>query len=292
LILRTNFVIAFKTVQGSYHLKDLNTTGYALSVTYFQDDGAVILLKNAEDLKLLHKANLVVAETLQELTAHIRPGIATAELDAIAERFIRDRKGAPAFKGYRGYPASLCIAINDEVVHGIPGPRTLKRGDIVSLDIGVLLDGYYGDAALTVGVGAISADAQKLMMVTEESLYLGIEQARSGNRLADISAAVQSHVEANGFSVVRDFVGHGIGRNLHEDPQIPNFYSPSAYNPRLKEGMVLALEPMVNQGTFRVKVLDDGWTAVTKDGRLSAHFEHTIAVTRNGPWILSKLDKA
>lgn len=250
----------------------------------------MILLKNAEDLKLLHKANIVVAETLLELTAHIKPGISTAELDSISESFIRKKKGVPAFKGYRGYPASLCISINEEVVHGIPGPRTLKRGDIVSLDIGVLLDGYYGDAAVTLAVGTVSNEARNLMRVTEESLYLGIEQARAGNRLTDISAAVQKHVEEYGFSVVRDFVGHGIGRNLHEDPQIPNFYSPSAYNPRLKEGMVLALEPMVNQGTYRVKILEDGWTAITKDGKLSAHFEHTVAITGNGPWILSRIE--
>jgi len=251
----------------------------------------VILLKNTEDIKLLHKANMVVAQTLQELRKHIKPGITTEMLDKISEDFIRSKNGTPAFKGYRGYPASLCISINEEVVHGIPGKRELKRGDIVSLDIGVLLDGYYGDAALTVGVGPVSPEAQKLIRVTEESLYRGIERARAGNRLSDVSAAIQTHVEAHGFNVVRDFVGHGIGRNLHEDPQIPNFYTPSAYNPRLKEGMVFALEPMVNQGTYRVKVLEDGWTAVARDGKLSAHFEHTIAITSNGPWILSRLDK-
>ncbi len=250
----------------------------------------MILLKNTEDIKLLHKANIVVAQTLQELKKHIKPGVTTEMLDKISEDFIRSKNGTPAFKGYRGYPASLCISINEEVVHGIPGKRELKRGDIVSLDIGVLLDGYYGDAALTVGVGPVSPEAQKLIRVTEESLYRGIERARVGNRLSDISAAIQTHVEAHGFNVVRDFVGHGIGRNLHEDPQIPNFYTPSAYNPRLKEGMVFALEPVVNQGTYRVKVLEDGWTAVTRDGKLSAHFEHTIAVTSNGPWILSRLD--
>jgi methionyl aminopeptidase len=172
-------------------------------------------------------------------------------------------------------------------VHGIPGKRALKKGDIVSLDIGVLLDGYYGDAAITVGVGSISAEAERLMRVTEESLYLGIEKAREGNRLSDVSIAVQTHVEAAGFSVVRDFVGHGIGRNLHEDPQVPNFYTPAAYNPRLKQGMVFALEPMVNQGTYKVRILPDGWTAVTRDEKLSAHFEHTIAITSNGPVILS-----
>jgi methionyl aminopeptidase len=250
----------------------------------------VILLKNKEDLNRLHKANLVVAETLQELKKHIKPGISTAEINSIAEDFIRKRKGAPAFKGYHGFPAALCISINEEVVHGIPGPRKLKKGDIVSLDIGVLLDGYYGDAAMTVGIGSISPVAQKLIKITEESLYVGIERIRAGNRLSDVSVAIQNHVESNGFSVVRDFVGHGIGRKLHEDPQIPNFYSPSAYNPRLKEGMVLALEPMVNQGTCKVKILDDGWTAVTKDGKLSAHFEHSIAITSEGPWILGYVE--
>lgn len=252
----------------------------------------MILLKNKEDLNLLHKANLIVAETLQELKKHINPGISTAELDRIAEEFIREKGSVPAFKGYRGFPAALCISVDEEVVHGIPGPKKLKKGNIVSLDIGVLCNGYYGDAAITVGVGRISPVAQKLMRVTEESLYAGIERSVPGNRLSDVSAAIQNHVESRGFSVVRDFVGHGIGRNLHEEPQIPNFYSPAAYNPRLKAGMVFALEPMVNQATHRVKVLDDGWTAVTNDGKLSAHFEHTIAVTDEGPWILSRLDKS
>ncbi len=248
----------------------------------------MILLKNTEDLRLLQRANIMVADTLAELRSHIKPGITTAELDRIAEAFIRKNKGVPAFKGYRGFPSTLCISINEEVVHGIPGKRSLKKGDIVSMDIGVLLDGYYGDAAISVGVGAISSEAERLMQITEESLYLGIDKAREGNRLSDVSIAVQSHVEAAGFSVVRDFVGHGIGRNLHEDPQVPNFYTPAAYNPRLKQGMVIALEPMVNQGTFKVKILQDGWTAVTRDKKLSAHFEHTIAVTSNGPFILSR----
>jgi len=250
----------------------------------------VILLKNQEDLNRMRKANLIVAEVLEELRACIKPGLTTAELDHVAEKYIRKRGGTPAFKGYRGYPATLCISINEEVVHGIPGPRTLKRGDIVSLDMGVLLEGYYGDAAITVGLGSVSPLAQKLMRVTEESLYAGIERAHVGNRLSDISVAIQNYVEAQGFSVVRDFVGHGIGRSLHEDPQIPNFFSPAAFNPRLKDGMVLALEPMVNQGTYKVRILQDGWTAVTQDGKLSAHFEHTIAITEAGPWILSSLD--
>jgi len=251
----------------------------------------MIILKNTEELKLLRKSNYIVAETLQELKKHIKPGITTAELDAIAERFIRKRKAVPAFKGYRGYPATLCIAINDAVVHGIPGQRKIKKGDIVSIDMGTLLNGFYGDAATTVAVGDVTPVARNLCRVTEQSLYAGIDKARVGNRLSDISVAVQSHVESNGYSVVRDFVGHGIGRKLHEDPQIPNFYSPKTPNPRLQEGMVFAIEPMVNQGTHRVTILDDGWTAVTKDGKLSAHFEHTIAITRKGPIILSSLEE-
>ncbi len=247
----------------------------------------MILLKNKDELKALRASNRIVAETLQELKNHISPGITTKELDVIAENYIRKNKGKPAFKGYRGYPATLCISINEEVVHGIPGPRTLKEGDIVSIDVGVFRGGFYGDAAVTVAVGRVSPEAESLMKATEESLYKGIDKIRPGNRLADVSRAVQAHVEANGFSVVRDFVGHGIGRNLHEDPQVPNFFSPSTFNPRLKEGMVLALEPMVNQGSYKVEVLEDGWTAVTKDGKLSAHYEHSIAVTDNGPWILS-----
>ncbi len=213
----------------------------------------------------------------------------TAELDKIAEDFIRQKGARPAFKGYRGYPATLCIAVNEEVVHGIPGSRKVKAGDIVSLDMGVLLNGYYGDSAITVALEPVSVEARKLMRVTEESLYAGIEKAILGNRLSDISRAIQAHVESSGFSVVRDFVGHGIGKSLHEDPQVPNFFSPAAYNPRLKEGMVMALEPMVNQGTYGVRILDDGWTVLTRDGKLSAHFEHSIAVTARGPWILSKI---
>jgi methionyl aminopeptidase len=250
----------------------------------------VIVLKNKAELDKLYAANQIVARTLQMLKKKIAPGMTTAEVDALAEQAILAAGAKPAFKGYHGYPATLCISINDEVVHGIPGKRRIKKGDVVSLDVGALLDGFYGDAALTVAVGEISPVARKLMRVTEESLYKGIEKAVPGGRLADISMAVQEHVEAYGFSVVRDFVGHGIGRNLHEDPQIANFYSPAAFNPRLKEGMVLALEPMVNQGTFKVRVLKDGWTAVTQDGKLSAHYEHSVAITARGPWILSSLN--
>jgi len=250
----------------------------------------VIVLKNKAELDKLYAANQLVAQTLIMLSEKLAPGMTTAEVDALAEQAIRSAGAEPAFKGYNGFPATVCISINEEVVHGIPGKRRIKKGDVVSLDVGTVLDGFYGDAALTVSVGDISPVARKLMRVTEESLYKGIEKAVPGGRLADISRAVQKHVEAYGFSVVRDFVGHGIGRNLHEDPQIANFYSPAAFNPRLKEGMVLALEPMVNQGTFKVRVLSDGWTAVTGDGKLSAHYEHTVAITSKGPWILSSLD--
>jgi methionyl aminopeptidase len=199
----------------------------------------------------------------------------------------RKRGARPAFKGYRDYPFSLCVSVNEEVVHGFPSQRTLKSGDIVSLDFGVRFNGYYGDAALTVAVGTVSETASRLMKVTEESLYLGIEEARVGNRLGDISAAVQGHVEKAGFSVVRDFVGHGIGRNLHEDPQVPNF-GKKGRGIVLKAGMVLAIEPMINEGTYKVAVLDDGWTVVTEDRKLSAHFEHSVAITESGPEILSR----
>jgi methionyl aminopeptidase len=250
----------------------------------------MIMLKTPRELEILRENNVIVAEALQELKNHIGPGITTAELDSIAENYIRKQDGKPAFKGYRGYPASLCIAINEEIVHGIPGPRRLKAGDIVSLDLGVFRNGFYGDAAMTVPVGDIIPQAERLLRVTEDALSIGIQMAKVGNRLADISRAIQSFVEGQGFSVVRDFVGHGIGKSLHEDPQIPNFHSPNAPNPRFKEGMVFALEPMVNEGTHETKILDDGWTAVTADRKLSAHFEHTVAITKEGPWVLSSLD--
>jgi len=250
----------------------------------------VIIIKSKQEIIKLRKANRIVGETLQELKKHVAEGISTLELDRIAESYIRSKGGEPAFKGYAGFPATLCVSVNDEVVHGIPGPKKLKNGDIVSLDVGTRIKGFYGDAAITVGVGQISPEAEKLMKVTKESLYAAIKKMRVGRRLSDVSVAVQKHVEANGFSVVRDFVGHGIGMDLHEDPQIPNFHSPQSHNPRLKEGMVFAIEPMVNQGLYDVKVLSDGWTAVTRDGKPSAHFEHTVAVTSGDPWILSDPD--
>ena len=231
-------------------------------------------------------ANALVADILAELAAAVQPGVTTGDLDRLAERRVREAGAVPAFKGYRGYPATLCASVNEEVVHGIPSDRRLADGDVISLDMGVLVDGFYGDSAVTVGVGRIDENAAKLLRVTEEALYRGIEQARIAGRLSDIGHAIQSWVEANGFSVVREFVGHGIGTKLHEEPQIPNYGQPGR-GPRLVEGMVLAIEPMVNVGRASVKVLPDGWTAVTRDGSLSAHFEHTVAITTAGPMILT-----
>jgi methionyl aminopeptidase len=229
-----------------------------------------------------------VAEVFEKLRGMIEPGITTKELDQVAEEYILLKGARPAFKGYRGFPATLCISINDEVVHGIPGQRRLKEGDIVSLDVGVNYLGYFGDAAITFPVGEVDPGAKRLLEVTEKALYIGIENAKVGNRLFDISYAIQSWVESHGFSVVRDFVGHGIGKELHEEPQIPNFGMPHQ-GPRLGRGMVFALEPMVNEGTYEVRVLSDGWTVVTADGKRSAHFEHTIAITDDGAEILSVL---
>lgn len=249
----------------------------------------MIVCKGKAELETMHRANLIVARVLRHLGTQVRPGITTLDLDRLAEQMIRDHGGIPAFKGYQGFPASVCASVNDEIVHGIPNRRPLEEGDIVSLDVGVLLDGYYGDSAWTFPVGEIAAELQRLLDVTRESLFLGIEKIRVGNRVSDISSAVQKHVESYGFSVVRKFVGHGIGKALHEEPQVPNYGKPGR-GPRLLEGMVLAVEPMVNSKGPDVEVLDDRWTAVTTDGGYSAHFEHSIAVTRNGPWILSQLD--
>ncbi len=248
----------------------------------------MVMLKSAEEVEKLRKSNYIVAEVLEGLRELIKPGITTRKLDVYAEETTKKRGAVPAFKGYMGYPASLCVSVNSEVVHGIPSETVLKEGDIISMDFGVLYKGYYGDSAITVPVGKVSSVAVKLMKITDEALYKGINEAKAGNRLGDISAAVQDHVEGAGFSIVRDFVGHGIGRSLHEDPQIPN-YGLRGRGIELKNGMVFAIEPMVNEGTFKVKVLKDGWTVVTSDGKLSAHFEHTIAITENGPVILSRL---
>ena len=249
----------------------------------------MIILKSPREIEIMKRANQIVAETHAYLAEEIAPGISTAEIDRLAEEFIRSRDAEPSFKGYRGYPASVCISLNDEVVHGIPDEnRILESGDIVSLDIGTYYEGFNGDAARTVAVGDIDNKVQKLLDTTEQSLYEGINQAVTGNNLTDISHAVQSYVESRGFSVVREYVGHGIGRDMHEDPQIPNF-GPPGRGPRLKTGMTLAIEPMVNMGGFKVRTKSDGWTVVTKDGSLSAHFEHTIAITDEKPLILSKL---
>ena len=249
----------------------------------------MIILKTPEEVQVMERASKLVAETLQALKREVKPGITTDALDRLAEEFILARGGKPAFKGYRSYPKTLCVSVNDQVVHGIPSKRTLNEGDIVGLDLGAIVDGFYGDAAMTLAVGDIPPRVAELLRVTEEALYAGIGAAVTGNRLSDISHAVQSHAEAAGFSVVTDFVGHGIGRQLHEEPQVPN-YGPPGQGPRLQVGMVLAIEPMVNMGRSQVKVLEDHWTAVTVDGSLSAHFEHTIAIQPNGPpRILTKL---
>jgi methionyl aminopeptidase len=235
----------------------------------------------------MREAGRLVGEVLTELASTVAPGISTAELDELAEKRIAKAGAVPAFKGYHGYPATICASINDEVIHGIPsGRRVLVEGDIISLDVGASIDGYYGDSAITLPVGRVSEEAATLLRVTEEALFKAIEQARPGRRLSDISHAVQHHVESHGFSIVREFVGHGIGQRMHEEPQVPNYGEPG-HGPRLAEGMVLAIEPMVNAGRAAVKVLADGWTAVTKDKSLSAHFEHTVAVTAGEPWILT-----
>jgi len=252
----------------------------------------MITLKSAGEIEVLRRANVIVAELLEELKKKVAPGVTTLELDSLAEELTYKKKALPAFKGYqmagRVYPGSLCVSVNEEIVHGIPGARALKEGDVVGLDFGVIYEGFYGDSAFTVGVGRVSEEATRLMRVTEESLYRGIEQLVEGKRLGDLSSVVQKTVEDAGFSVVRAFVGHGIGKRLHEDPPVPNYGEPDR-GLRIREGMVLAIEPMVNAGGWDVKMKEDGWTAVTADGSLSAHFEHSVAITKNGPYILSKL---
>jgi len=248
----------------------------------------VIICRSATELETMHRAGMIVWGALTELRKRVQPGVSTQELDELAEEYARKHKARPAFKNYHGYPKSLCASINNEVVHGIPSAkRIVKEGDILSMDFGVEFEGYYGDAALTVPVGKIAPEREKLLRVTREALEHGIEQARAGNRLTDISAAVQQWVEKNGLSVVREFVGHSIGTKMHEDLQLPNYGEPG-HGPKLQAGMVLAIEPMVNAGSPAVKVLEDKWTAVTADGGDSAHFEHTVAVTENGPWILTR----
>ena len=248
----------------------------------------MVYTRSEEQIEGIREAARLVAGALREVGRAVRPGVTTAELDRLAEGFIRDHGARPAFQGYRGYPASICASVNDEVVHGIPGPRVLADGDIVGVDVGVERNGWYGDAARTFAVGPVSDTAGRLLEVTREALARGIAQARAGQRVGDIAHAVQSHVEQHGFSVVRSLVGHGIGREMHEEPAVPNF-GPPGRGPRLMAGMVLAIEPMVNVGGPEVVTRADGWTVATKDGSLSAHFEHTVAVSADGPEILSAL---
>jgi methionyl aminopeptidase len=250
----------------------------------------MVSVKTDDEVKKIEKASRVVAIVLDNLATNIKPGMSTEDINIIAEEMLVKYKAKPAFKGYRGYPASICVSINDEIVHGIPSPeRIIKEGDIVSLDFGAQIDGFFGDAAITIPVGNVSELAHRLLKTTKESLFLGIKEAKVGNRLYDISSAIQEHVEKNGFSVVRDFVGHGIGRALHEEPQIPN-YGQRGKGIKLEKGMVFAIEPMVNAGDYKIKIDADGWTARTLDGSLSAHFEHTIVVDYEQGVVLSKVD--
>ena len=246
----------------------------------------MIIIKNDNEVSLMRKAGKIVGETLLLLKNEIKPGITTAELDKIAEEFITKHGAKPSFKGLYGFPSSLCISVNEQVIHGIPGEYMLKDGDIVSIDCGACIDGFHGDAARTFPVGNISSDAQKLIDITKESFFKGIEYAKVGNKLGDVSHEIQSYVEAAGFSVVRDFVGHGIGANVHEDPNVPNF-GKAGIGPDLVKGMVLAIEPMVNIGNHKVKTLRNGWTVVTRDSSLSAHYENTVAILSDGPEILT-----
>lgn len=255
----------------------------------------MIHIKSPQELDIMRRASRIVAEILDEVCALVKPGVTTDQLDALAEELTRAKGARPAFKGYKPgavvFPKSLCVAINEEIVHGIPSARRLKAGDIVGLDFGVEYQGYFGDSARTLAVGDVPERVVRLLQVTREALYAGIEQARAGNRIGDISRAVQDVAERAGYSVVRDFAGHGIGRSLHEEPQVPNYFRPGMPNPRLREGMVLAIEPMVNEGGPGLRIKSDGWTAVTADGRLSAHFEHSVAITSNGPEVLTELSR-
>ena len=250
----------------------------------------MISLKSEQELALMRQAGRIVAEVLARIEAELVPGMTTAELEAIAGQVIVDKHGAiPSFQGYRGYPGLICASVNEEIVHGIPGPRRLKEGDIVGVDVGAIYRGYHGDAAITLAVGEVDEESRRLLDVTAEALRLGIEAAQAGNWTADISRAVQGYVEGQGFAVVREYTGHGIGRKMHEDPQVLNYYEPRMGSVQLRPGMTIALEPMVNAGDWRTRVLEDEWTVVTADGKRSAHFEHTIVVTKHGPEVLTKL---
>lgn len=248
----------------------------------------MIILKSDRELVLMREAGRIVAETLALVEKAVAPGVTTKEINDLAESYILKKGAYPSFKGYRGFPASICASVNEEVVHGIPGLRRLEEGDIISIDVGAIFEGYHGDAAITVPVGKVRPEVERLLRVTREALWLGIEKARAGGRLSDISHAIQTHAEKNGYSVVREFVGHGIGRTMHEEPQVPNYGRPGR-GPRLVPGMTLAIEPMVNQGRPEVRVLANGWTVVTQDGSYSAHFEHTVAITADGPKVLTLL---
>jgi methionyl aminopeptidase len=252
----------------------------------------VIVLKSPREIGLMRQAGVILVDVMDHLEGIVRAGLSTLEIDEEVETFIRERGAVPAFKGYRGFPATVCISINDEIVHGIPSAhRRIKEGDIVGLDLGCIVEGYYADCAFTMPIGDVPRNVQQLLDVTRESLNLAIEHCIPGRRLSDVSHAVQQHVEAHGFAVIRAFVGHGIGRALHEEPQVPNFGEPGR-GPQLRAGMVLAIEPMVTMGTYEVRILDDGWTAVTRDGSLAAHFEHTVAITDQGPDVLTRRSRA
>jgi methionyl aminopeptidase len=252
----------------------------------------MIILKSPREIALMRAGGRILAEVSERLRVFVKPGVSTAEVDREVEAFIQERGARPAFKGYRGFPATVCTSINEEVVHGIPSPqRCVKEGDIIGLDLGCIVEGYYADCAFTLAVGEIPPRVRQLLDVTRESLERAVARCHPGRRLGDVSHAVQEHVERHGFSVVRAFVGHGIGRELHEDPQVPNFGEPGR-GPVLKPGMVLAIEPMVTMGSWEVRILPDRWTAVTADGSLAAHFEHTVAITENGPDVLTRLDQA
>lgn len=249
----------------------------------------MIVLKSKSEIATMREAGRIVAETIEALKEQAKPGVSTAELDAFAHAFIIQRKAFPAFKGYRGFPASICTSINNEVVHGIPSKkRVLKEGDLLSLDVGAIYDGFVGDGAITLPIGKVSDAAQRLLQATEGSLWAGIKQARAGNHLEDISGAIQDYAQAHGFSVVREYVGHGVGRAMHEEPQIPN-YRQGKRGPKLSPGMTLAIEPMINEGGWETRTQSDKWTVVTRDGKLSAHFEHTVAVTEDEPEVLTRL---
>jgi methionyl aminopeptidase len=247
-----------------------------------------IIVKSAQEISVMREAGRILAAVIEALAKEVRPGVTTGELDSVAVRELKKRGAVASFKGYRGFPASICTSVNEEVVHGIPGGRVLKAGDIISLDVGAMVDGFHADAAVTLGVGAISADAQKLIAATKGALEAGIAAARNGARLGDVSAAIQSYAESRNFSVVREYVGHGIGRDLHEDPQVPNF-GIAGEGILLKKGMTVALEPMLNAGVWRTRLADNKWTVLTADGKLSAHFEHTIAINDSVPEILTML---